>query len=223
MIRSLASLFRKFTVCADRTSGKISVTEKINRNYTINWNNSQYAPVTLKYHGKKVCSVIPRVFSELLYINLLTLASFCIFLSFLQQSLQSSLYCWQRKISHKICTWKDIFSMLPTKKIVVSTIKNITQINCFVSPYSFYKSGEKQAKTIKTLLGPSVCSAFPKLVFHHLSHDATNRPFQTWYFGCILQNTHTTWELRINFSRFLFNCSLFWTTCRKLQFWEPLV
>lgn len=150
VIQSLASLFRKFTACADRTSGKISVTEKINRNYMINWNNSQYAPVTLKYHGKKVCTVIPRVFLELLYINLSTLGSFCIFLSFLQQSLQSSLCCWQRKISHKICIWKDIFSMLPTKKIVVSTIKNITQINCFMPPYSFYKSSEKQAKTIKT-------------------------------------------------------------------------
>lgn len=116
VIQSLASLFRKFTACADRTSGKISVTEKINRNYMINWNNSQYAPVTLKYHGKKVRTVIPRVFLELLYINLSTLRSFCIFLSFLQQSLQSSLCCWQRKISHKICIWKDIFSMLPTKK-----------------------------------------------------------------------------------------------------------
>lgn len=62
------------------------------------------------------------------------------------------------------------------------------QIDCFMSRYSLYKSSKKQAKTIKTCtMSMRVCSAFLKQVFHYLSHHTTNIPFQTWYFGSILQ------------------------------------
>lgn len=74
------------------------------------------------------------------------------------------------------------------KKKVVSTINNIMQIDCLMSHYSLYKSSEKRAKTIKTsTMSMCVCSPFPKQVFHYLSHHSTNIPFQTSYFGCVLQ------------------------------------
>lgn len=83
---------------------------------------------------------------------------------------------------------KRYFQHASHKKKVVSTINNIMQIDCLMSHYSLYKSSEKRAKTIKTsTMSMCVCSPFPKQVFHYLSHHATNIPFQTLYFGCVLQ------------------------------------
>lgn len=87
MIWNLASLFHKFTTYTTRKSGKTRVTERVHRNYMISWNNSQYPPSNTEVSQKKVCSVIPRIFSEFLYINLLPLASSSIFLPVLQRKL----------------------------------------------------------------------------------------------------------------------------------------
>lgn len=79
----------------------------------------------------------------------MTLASFCIFLFYNNHCRD---HCADReKLAIKFAHGKIFSACFPQKKnIAVSTIKNITEINCFMSPYSFYKSSEKQAKTIKT-------------------------------------------------------------------------